>query len=67
MHLDHKLISVLIQIKTDELNFDGNTPGKSPDRRNLYNVLGLWYRGIPIQLNISYNLNQDAAVVIVGF
>jgi type IX secretion system PorP/SprF family membrane protein len=30
-------------------------------------VLGLWYRGIPIQQNISDNINHDAAVVIIGF
>jgi type IX secretion system PorP/SprF family membrane protein len=30
-------------------------------------VLGLWYRGIPIQQNINDNINHDAAVVIVGF
>jgi type IX secretion system PorP/SprF family membrane protein len=30
-------------------------------------VLGLWYRGIPLQQNISDNINHDAAVVIVGF
>jgi type IX secretion system PorP/SprF family membrane protein len=30
-------------------------------------VLGLWYRGIPIQQNINDNINHDAAVVIIGF
>lgn len=30
-------------------------------------VVGLWYRGIPIQQDIPDNLNQDAVVIILGF
>ena len=30
-------------------------------------VLGLWYRGIPIQQNVKDNISQDAVVVILGF
>lgn len=30
-------------------------------------VLGLWYRGIPIQQNVRDNLSHDAVVVILGF
>lgn len=30
-------------------------------------VLGLWYRGIPIQQNVSDNISQDAMVVVLGF
>ncbi|CAN5261540.1 hypothetical protein BH09BAC3_BH09BAC3_22870 [soil metagenome] len=30
-------------------------------------VLGVWYRGIPIQQNVKDNISQDAAVVILGF
>ena len=30
-------------------------------------VLGLWYRGIPIQQNVKDNISQDAIVVILGF
>lgn len=30
-------------------------------------VVGLWYRGIPIQQEVADNLSQDALVVILGF
>ncbi len=30
-------------------------------------VVGLWYRGIPIQQNVKDNISQDAVVVILGF
>ncbi len=30
-------------------------------------ILGLWYRGIPIRQNVMDNVNQDAAVVVIGF
>ncbi|MGE4017700.1 MAG: type IX secretion system membrane protein PorP/SprF [Cyclobacteriaceae bacterium] len=30
-------------------------------------MLGLWYRGIPIQQNAADNISQDAAVIILGF
>jgi hypothetical protein len=30
-------------------------------------VLGLWYRGIPIQQNAKDNISQDAVVVVLGF
>ena len=30
-------------------------------------VVGLWYRGIPIQQDIKDNVNHDAIVVILGF
>ena len=30
-------------------------------------VVGLWYRGIPIQQNIKDNVSQDAVVVVLGF
>jgi len=30
-------------------------------------VIGLWYRGIPIQQNVKDNVSQDAVVVIIGF
>lgn len=30
-------------------------------------VIGLWYRGIPIQQNVVDNISQDAVVVILGF
>jgi len=30
-------------------------------------VLGLWYRGIPIQQNVKDNISQDALVLILGF
>lgn len=30
-------------------------------------VVGLWYRGIPIQQEVADNLSQDAVVVILGF
>jgi type IX secretion system PorP/SprF family membrane protein len=30
-------------------------------------VVGVWYRGIPIQQNVSDNVSQDAVVVILGF
>lgn len=30
-------------------------------------VIGLWYRGIPIQQNTLDNISQDAVVVILGF
>lgn len=30
-------------------------------------VIGLWYRGIPIQQEVADNLSQDALVVILGF
>lgn len=30
-------------------------------------VIGLWYRGIPIQQNVKDNISQDAVVVILGF
>ena len=35
----------------------------------LYNpiIVGLWYRGIPIQQEANHNLSQDAVVVILGF
>lgn len=30
-------------------------------------VVGLWYRGIPIQQEVNDNISQDAVVVILGF
>lgn len=30
-------------------------------------VIGLWYRGIPIQQNVKDNISQDAVVIILGF
>lgn len=30
-------------------------------------VVGLWYRGIPIEQNVSDNISQDAVVIILGF
>jgi type IX secretion system PorP/SprF family membrane protein len=30
-------------------------------------VVGLWYRGLPIQQEVADNLSQDALVVILGF
>jgi len=30
-------------------------------------ILGLWYRGIPLDKDVQGNLRQDAAVVILGF
>jgi len=30
-------------------------------------MIGLWYRGIPIQQNVQDNLSQDAVIVILGF
>lgn len=30
-------------------------------------VLGLWYRGIPIQQNVKDNVSHDAVVVVLGF
>lgn len=30
-------------------------------------VVGVWYRGIPIQQNVDDHLSQDAVVVILGF
>ena len=30
-------------------------------------VVGLWYRGIPIQQNTKDNISQDAVVVVLGF
>ena len=30
-------------------------------------VIGLWYRGIPIQQNARDNVSQDAVVVVLGF
>jgi type IX secretion system PorP/SprF family membrane protein len=30
-------------------------------------ILGLWYRGIPIQQNVMDNISQDAVVVVLGF
>jgi type IX secretion system PorP/SprF family membrane protein len=30
-------------------------------------VVGVWYRGIPIQQNTADNISQDAVVVIIGF
>lgn len=30
-------------------------------------IVGLWYRGIPIQQEVADNLSQDAVVVILGF
>lgn len=30
-------------------------------------ILGLWYRGIPIQQNVADNVSQDAVVVVLGF
>ncbi|HPH46559.1 MAG TPA: type IX secretion system membrane protein PorP/SprF [Chryseolinea sp.] len=30
-------------------------------------VVGLWYRGIPIQQDVNDNMNHDAVVVILGF
>lgn len=30
-------------------------------------MLGIWYRGIPIQQNVNDNLSQDAVVVVLGF
>ena len=30
-------------------------------------VVGLWYRGIPIQQNAKDNVSQDAVVVVLGF
>lgn len=30
-------------------------------------VVGVWYRGIPIQQNVKDNINQDAVIIIIGF
>jgi type IX secretion system PorP/SprF family membrane protein len=30
-------------------------------------VVGVWYRGIPIQQNVNDNVSQDAVVIILGF
>jgi type IX secretion system PorP/SprF family membrane protein len=30
-------------------------------------VIGVWYRGIPLQQNVADNFSQDAIVVILGF
>ncbi len=30
-------------------------------------VIGLWYRGIPIQQEVADNISQDAVVIILGF
>jgi type IX secretion system PorP/SprF family membrane protein len=30
-------------------------------------MLGLWYRGIPVQQNVADNVSHDAAVIILGF
>lgn len=30
-------------------------------------MIGVWYRGIPIQQNVNDNINQDALVLILGF
>jgi type IX secretion system PorP/SprF family membrane protein len=30
-------------------------------------VVGLWYRGIPIEQNVRDNISQDAIVVVIGF
>jgi len=30
-------------------------------------MIGLWYRGIPIQQNVKDNISQDAVVVVLGF
>ena len=30
-------------------------------------VIGVWYRGIPIQQNVKDNISQDAVVIILGF
>jgi type IX secretion system PorP/SprF family membrane protein len=30
-------------------------------------VVGLWYRGIPLQQNVRDNISQDAVVIILGF
>ncbi len=30
-------------------------------------VIGVWYRGIPIEQNVKDNISQDAAVLILGF
>lgn len=30
-------------------------------------VVGLWYRGIPLQQEVADNLSQDAVVIILGF
>jgi len=30
-------------------------------------VIGVWYRGIPVQQNVKDNISQDAVVVILGF
>jgi len=30
-------------------------------------MIGLWYRGIPIQQNVKDNISQDAIVVVLGF
>lgn len=30
-------------------------------------VIGLWYRGIPIQQNLKDNISHDAVVVVLGF
>lgn len=30
-------------------------------------MLGVWYRGIPVQQNVKDNLSQDAIVVVLGF
>ncbi|QSE96143.1 PorP/SprF family type IX secretion system membrane protein [Fulvivirga lutea] len=29
-------------------------------------MIGLWYRGIPVQQNVSDNISQDAVVIILG-
>ncbi len=30
-------------------------------------MIGIWYRGIPIQQNVKDNISQDAVVVVLGF
>jgi type IX secretion system PorP/SprF family membrane protein len=30
-------------------------------------MIGVWYRGIPIQQNVKDNISQDAVVIILGF
>lgn len=30
-------------------------------------MIGLWYRGIPIQQNVNDNISQDAIVLVLGF
>ncbi|MBL7877140.1 MAG: type IX secretion system membrane protein PorP/SprF, partial [Cyclobacteriaceae bacterium] len=30
-------------------------------------MIGLWYRGIPVQQNVKDNISQDALVLVLGF